>query len=101
MSDINIPKIKEAVFIAPAQKATFEVALTDYIYVGNVGKDILPEFKKLKTKNAFCICDDESNSICKQNLNGIIEYTVLKGGHHFDGDFTVLCKLIGKHIGLE
>ena len=74
------------------------IKLTDFLMDSDVGAPLLPELVKLKIKTTYCICDDKEISICKQNLTGIIDYVVLTGGHHFDGDYTKLNSLIGKYL---
>jgi len=87
--------------IAPSQKATFKIKLKSYVVDDNSGMDLLPEIKKLNIKNVYCICDDNKNSLCRKGLDGIIDYTLLKGGHHFDGDFSLLNLLINNRIKLN
>lgn len=93
-------KIKDMILIAPAQNACYEIKLIFYAYDTNEGEPIIDQLKKLKIKNAYCICDDHKISLCKSGLDGVIDHTELTGGHHFDGDYDVLCGVIGKRLNL-
>lgn len=93
-------KIKDMILIAPAQNACYEIKLIFYAYDTNEGEPIIDQLKKLKIKNAYCICDDHKISLCKSGLDGVIDHTELTGGHHFDGDYDVLCDIIGKRLNL-
>jgi type IV secretory pathway VirJ component len=101
MKEKYIGEINDLILIGPWQKATFEVKLTDYLYEDNKGLDIYPELLKLKTGKGYIICDDNEFSICKKNLEGVIDHNFLGGGHHFGHDYTALSKLIGKRLNLE
>jgi type IV secretory pathway VirJ component len=96
LSDIN-----DIIMIAPGQKATFKIKLADYFFEINKGKDIYTELKRMRSKNAYCICDDRDVSLCRSDLEGIIDFNVLTGGHHFNHDYVTLSKLIGKRLKLE
>ena len=95
-----INKIKDLILIAPAQKAIFKIKMKNYLVDSNEGQEVLPELKKLKITRKYCICDDNKYSLCKKELNGTIEYDVLKGGHHFDGDYSALNVLLNKRLSL-
>jgi type IV secretory pathway VirJ component len=94
------PLIKDIVLIAPAQRTLFKIKLLSYVYDDNEGAEILPELKKIKNNNIYCICDDKKESLCNLPLTGIAPFTKLTGGHHFDGDYTTLTRLIGIHLSL-
>jgi len=96
-----LSKIKDLILIAPAQKAMFKIKVKNYLLDSNEGQEVLPEIRKLKVLDKYCICDDKKYSLCKANIEGIIEYTILSGGHHFDGDFKTLNKLVNKRLNLE
>lgn len=93
-------RVKDMILIAPAQNACYEVKLIFYAYDTNEGEPIIDQLKKLRIKNAYCICDDHKISLCRSGLDGVIDHTELTGGHHFDGDYDVLCGIIGKRMNL-
>jgi type IV secretory pathway VirJ component len=93
--------ISDMVLIAPWQKATFKISLKDYYKEVNVGLDIYGELLKMKTKKGYIICDDTTYSICHKELDGVIDYDRLAGGHHFRGHSIALSGLLGKRLNLE
>ena len=97
----RLPFIKDLIMIAPWKHATFNLIFTDYIYARRGGDDILPELRKLKLKHAYCICDDSRVSLCRKGLDGVIDHTMLTGGHHFHFEYHSLLDLIGKRLKLE
>ena len=96
-----LAKISDLILIAPSQNASFKIKIKDYLLDDNKGQDVLSEVRLLKVKSKYCICDDKKYSICKKNLEGIIEYNVLTGGHHFDGDYSALNRLLSKRLKLD
>lgn len=96
-----LDKIQNLILIAPSQKTIFKIKLMNYISDGNEGQEVFPEIKKLKIGKMYCICDDKKYSLCQLNLNGIMENSILRGGHHFDGDYSALNKLINQNLNLD
>ena len=94
-------KLSDIILIGPWQKATFKVNLLDYVMEVNKGKDIYSELLKMKNKMAYVICDDNDISICKKGLEGVIDFDLLAGGHHFGGDYASLSGLIGRRLNLK
>ena len=101
MEDEYRNEINDLILIGPWQKVTFKVKLRDYYLEVNKGTDLYTELLQLKTKKAYIICDDNPFSICRKDLEGVVEHDFLKGGHHFGGDYITLSKLIGKRLNLE
>ena len=101
MKDKYINQISDLILIGPWQKVTFKVKLRDYYLEVNKGSDLYTELLQMKTKKTYVICDDNEFSICRKDLEGVIDHDLLGGGHHFGGDYVSLNKLIGKRLNLE
>jgi len=101
MKDNYRDEITDLILIGPWQKVTFKVKLKDYYLEVNKGTDLYTELLKIKTKKAYIICDDNPFSICRKDLDGVIDHDFLSGGHHFGGDYKTLSRLIGKRLNLE
>ncbi len=101
MENQYLDQLNDIILIGPWQKATFKVNLLDYIMEVNKGADIYSELLKLKTEAVYIICDDNEISICRKGLDGVIDHSLMPGGHHFGGDYAGLSKLIGKRLNLE
>lgn len=96
-----LAKVKDLILIAPSQRTLFKIKMKNYIVDDNEGQEVFPEIRRLKLSNKYCICDDKKYSLCNLGLDGMMEYSVLRGGHHFDGDFRPLNKLISNRLNLE
>lgn len=94
-------KINDLILIAPGLSATFKVKLRDYYWEVNEGEDIYSELKRMNKVKTYVICDDTKFSICHKNLDGVVDYDFLSGGHHFGRDFNTLSELVGKRLNLE
>ncbi len=58
---------------------------------------VLPEVEKLKGKKILCVYGlEEGDSVCKTLPAGIVQPVVLKGGHHFGGDYQTIADIILK-----
>jgi type IV secretory pathway VirJ component len=78
-------------------KIDFEFHLTDWIS----GSDdtnalpVLPEVKKLKGKKLLCLRGSEENdSLCRRLDSTLAKSIILQGGHHFDGDYEGISRII-------
>ena len=88
--------ITHSVMLGLGQNASFE------FHVGNWLSDddpdalpIRPEAAQLQPGKTLCIYGaDEKNSLCPQLAPGSVEAYAMKGGHHFDGAYEELAKVI-------
>jgi type IV secretory pathway VirJ component len=90
-----------AVMLGLGQKASFE------FHVGNWLSDddpdalpIFPEATKLLPDKTLCIYGaDEKDSLCPQLAPQSVEAHAMAGGHHFDGAYEELAKVILDYAG--
>lgn len=101
MDDKYRDELIDNILIGPWQKATFKIKLIDFFFEIEKGADIYQELEKMKTKKVYIICDDNRMSICHKDIEGLANYDVLRGGHHFGHHYATLSKLIGKRLSLE
>jgi len=94
-------QLKDVILIGPSQKAIFRLKPTDYLFEEKKGTDIFAELIKMKSQRSYIICDDNPNSLCRKNLEGITDHDFLGGGHHFGHDYLLLAELIGKRLNLK
>ncbi len=85
--------------LGPSKEVDFEFHFSDWL--GNFARrpelQVLPEIYRLKGIPILCICGDEENdSICKNLDPSVAHAVVVKGGHHFGGDYEALAQLIIK-----
>jgi type IV secretory pathway VirJ component len=83
-------RVKLLALLGLSEKVAFEFHLSDWISgTSDSGAlPIRPEIEKLKGMKIICFCgESEDNSLCRTLDNGLVETIVMKGGHHFDGDY--------------
>jgi type IV secretory pathway VirJ component len=90
-------KIKKMILIAPGQKAEFEVTIGSMLDFSGDGIPLAAELIKIQSDKFFIICDDSEEALCTV-LNRQYDISILKGGHHFDGDFEDLYQSIWDKI---
>ncbi|WP_223634305.1 virulence factor family protein [Corallococcus sp. EGB] len=97
-------RVRLAVLLAPGKEAEFEVHVTDIF--GGKGQPtnaVLPDVQALKGTPVLCLYGDEelSDSLCP-TLSGVpgARAVLLKGGHHFDGDYAAISRLVLRELGM-
>ncbi|WP_375745838.1 virulence factor family protein [Corallococcus interemptor] len=97
-------RVRLAVLLAPGKEAEFEVHVTDIF--GGKGRPtaaVLPDVRALKGTPVLCVYGDEelSDSLCP-TLSGVpgARAVLLKGGHHFDGDYDAIARVVLRELGM-
>ncbi|WP_244222219.1 AcvB/VirJ family lysyl-phosphatidylglycerol hydrolase [Corallococcus exercitus] len=97
-------RVRLSVLLAPGKEAEFEVHVTDIF--GGKGRPtnaVLPDVQALKGMPLLCLYGDEelSDSLCP-TLSGVpgVRALLLKGGHHFDGDYDSIARLVLRELGM-
>ncbi|WP_201756157.1 virulence factor family protein [Corallococcus silvisoli] len=97
-------RVRLLVLLAPGKEAEFEVHVTDIF--GGKGRPtnaVLPDVKALKGTPVLCLYGDEelADSLCPalSDVPGA-RATMLKGGHHFDGDYAAIARLVMRELGM-
>jgi len=81
------------------RKAAFEFHLANWVGPAQ-GLAILPEYQKLARDTTLCVFGaGDKDSLCTDLPPGTPGITELAGGHHFDGDYDGLARLILKFAG--
>lgn len=61
--------------------------------------DLAPEIGKLAGRRMLCVYGEkEGDTLCPDLPKGLADVVELRGGHHFDGDFAGLARLILDHV---
>ncbi|ADO68914.1 virulence factor family protein [Stigmatella aurantiaca] len=95
------PALRERVIlvalVAPGKGAEFEVHITDLLGGGGNDAAVLPEVEALEGKPVLCLYGDAeaAESLCPllTKVPGA-KTLMLKGGHHFDGDYARVARAI-------
>jgi type IV secretory pathway VirJ component len=78
-----------------SEHALFEFHLTSWVSDDNSGPATLPEINRITGIPLLCIYgEDESDSLCPKLDPKKFKVVKLKGGHHFDGDYAGLARVI-------
>ncbi len=78
-----------------SEHALFEFHLSSWISDDNSGPATLPEVNRITGMPVLCIYGaDEDDSLCPKLDPTRVSIVKVKGGHHFDGDYAGLAKLI-------
>ena len=84
-----------AAILGMSEHALFEFHVTNWISDDNSGPATLPEVNRIAGIPVLCIYgEDEHDSLCPKLDPDKFHVVKLKGGHHFDGDYTRLAKEI-------
>ncbi len=86
--------------LGPSRTVDFEFHLTDWLgHSSGNSISVLPEVKKLEGMKLLCLCgEDESDSLCHDLPKGTAHVVLLKGGHHFGGDYKGIVDTILKNF---
>jgi type IV secretory pathway VirJ component len=78
-----------------SEHALFEFHLSSWVSDSNAGLPTLPEVNRIAGMPVLCIYGaDESDSLCPKLDPKKISVIKLEGGHHFDGDYAGLARVI-------
>ncbi|MCY1016956.1 AcvB/VirJ family lysyl-phosphatidylglycerol hydrolase [Pyxidicoccus sp. MSG2] len=91
-------RLRLVALIAPGQEAEFEVHVTDLFGIGkHPSLPVLPDVEALGDTPLLCVygAKEASESLCpKLPPRPGWRVVARKGGHHFDGDFEALARLV-------
>jgi type IV secretory pathway VirJ component len=97
-----LDRVSLIALLGPDEKIDFEFHLS-YWMGGSLGSGtrlVLPEVKKLDGKKILCFCgNEEKDSLCHKMNAGLAKTIVLKGDHHFGGDYEGIVETILKEAG--
>lgn len=84
-----------AVMMGLGKRADFEFHMTNWVSSSASGLLILPEVQKLPAGLGMCIYGkDEKDTNCPGLDPKQVQLVKLPGGHHFDGDYAKLARII-------
>lgn len=87
--------IEKVVLLGPGTEAHFEFKLTDWLGESGDGLDVYSEVARLTGTRLLCVRGvKERDSLCPKLSTTTARTVTLPGGHHFDGDYAGLARLI-------
>ncbi len=100
LSPTAAAKINSLVLLNPGTKTEFEIHFTDWITDDDdSGQPIKPEVDRIRSVPITCIYGEEEadDSLCPLLKGKSTKVVKLSGGHHFDGDYPALAKVVLEH----
>ncbi|HEX4151388.1 MAG TPA: AcvB/VirJ family lysyl-phosphatidylglycerol hydrolase [Steroidobacteraceae bacterium] len=84
-----------AVLMGMSEHALFEFHVSSWISNDMTGPETLPEVNRISGVSVLCIYGDgDKDSLCPKLDPARIQVVKLPGGHHFNGDYAGLAKVI-------
>ena len=83
--------------LGPDETVDFEFHLSDWLGgpSGSRALPLLPEIEKLRGQKILCFCGErESASLCRKLDANLATVIVLKGSHHFGGNYEAIADAI-------
>jgi type IV secretory pathway VirJ component len=88
-------QLQSVALLSLSQTAVFEFHLQNWLGGSDDNVPVAPELLKMTGVRALCVYgEDEDDSMCIQPEAKALQVIKLKGGHHFDGDYDSLARLI-------
>ena len=92
-------RILTTTLLGLGRKAAFEFHLANWVGPA-AGLPILPEYQQLSGDHTLCVFGaGDKDSLCADLPPGTAGITQLPGGHHFDGDYDGLARLVLNFAG--
>jgi len=92
-----LARIRLVALVGPSPTANFEFHVSDWLgdFSRQADLPVAPEVEKLKTGKIVCIYgSEERDPLCKSLASNLVRSVVLRGGHHFDGDYQAVAEAI-------
>jgi type IV secretory pathway VirJ component len=88
-------RVAAVALLTPGPEAFFEFHMASWIGAGTGGLPVEPEIRRLAPMVGLCLYGrEETDSVCTGLRGSSLRVQGLPGGHHFDGDFAGLARLI-------
>jgi type IV secretory pathway VirJ component len=87
--------VRVVALLSLSQTAVFEFHLQNWLGRGDDEVPVAREVSKMTDVRTLCVYgEDEEDSMCTRPEAEALQVIKLKGGHHFDGDYDSLARLI-------
>jgi type IV secretory pathway VirJ component len=96
----QLDRIRLIAFLGLQHSTDLEFRLGDLLSARSQPEyPLLPEIQKLAGRPMLCVYGTkEGNTLCPDLPAGLAVVVELKGGHHFDGDYQGLARLVMEHV---
>lgn len=92
-------RIRLVALLGASPRVEFEFHVADWLRSSSKGLPVKPEVDKLTSEHILCLAgEDDHDSLCPQLRAANIDVVILKGSHHFDGDYERLGRIVLEHL---
>ena len=92
-------RIRLIALLGASPRVEFEFHVADWLRSSSKGLLVKPEVDKLTSERILCLAgEDDHDSLCPQLHAANIDVVILKGSHHFDGNYERLGRIVLEHI---
>lgn len=93
-------RVRSVALLSLSDTAVFEFHLQNWLGGSDDEVPVAPEVAKMKGVRALCVYgEDDDDTMCTKPEARALEVIKLQGGHHFDGDYDSLARLILARAG--
>ena len=95
-----LDQVQLIAFLGLEHQTDLEFRMGDWLAAQHAAAfKLLPEMQKLQGRPMLCVYGTkEGDTLCPDLPAGLADVVEIKGGHHFDGDFHGLARLILSHV---
>jgi len=92
-------RIRLIALLGASPRVEFEFHVADWLRSSSKGVLVKPEVDKLTSERILCLAgEDDKDSLCPQLRGANIDVVILKGSHHFDGNYERLGRIVLEHL---
>jgi type IV secretory pathway VirJ component len=92
-------KIRLVALLGPSPRVELEFHIADWLRNASKGMPVKPEVDKLANERILCLAgEDDRDSLCPLLRGANIDVVILKGSHHFDGNYERLGRIVLEHV---
>ena len=94
-SSLARARIRLVALVGASPRVEFEFHVADWLRNPSRGVPVKPEVDKLTSEHILCLAgEDDHDSLCPQLHAPNIDVVILKGSHHFDGNYERLGRIV-------
>jgi type IV secretory pathway VirJ component len=95
-----LDQVQLIAFLGLEHQTDLEFRMGDWLAAQHTSSfKLMPEVQKLQGRPMLCVYGTkEGDTLCPDLPAGLADVVEIKGGHHFDGDFHGLARLIMSHV---
>jgi len=92
-------RIRLIALLGASPRVEFEFHVADWLRSSSKGMPVKPEVDKLADERILCLAgEDDRDSLCPQLHASNADVVILKGSHHFDGNYERLGRIVLEHL---